>query len=94
MTYGLNFYKQNASLVYSSADVTWNQVDFFLVQANTAGSKDYGSVLSGRTVITTQMFIDPPPVNQKALAYVVTVSGTTVSWSGGNQKIYLMVLMK
>jgi hypothetical protein len=82
-----------AHIVYSSTDVTWNQVDFFSVAGNGSESHDYPA-LAGREVLTIQMFINPPPVDRKALAHNVTVSGTTVSASGGSEAAYILVLMR
>lgn len=93
MSYGLNLFAENSNLAYSSDDVTWNQVDFFRVEANSSASNNY-AVLDGREVLTVQMFIDPPPTDQKATAHSVSVSGINVSVSGGNVATYILVLMR
>ena len=93
MTFGLNVMNASGGLTYSSADVTWNQVDFFKVDADSSASYSY-PVLAGREVLTVQMFIDPPPTDKKATAHTVTVSSTTVSASGGKVASYILVLMR
>lgn len=93
MSFGLNVMNAAGGLTYSSADVTWNQVDFFKVNAESSFSQSYAA-LAGREVLTVLMFIDPPPTNQKATAPTVTVSGTTVSVSGGKVAVYVLVLMR
>ena len=93
MSFGLNVYKATGALAYSSADVTWNQVDYFQVSANGSASNNY-SAISGREVLTVQILIDAPPTNRKALAHTVSVSGTTVSASGGSENAYILVLMR
>lgn len=93
MTFGLNVMNEVGGLIYSSDDVTWNQVDFFKVNADSTVSNSY-TALSGREVLTVQMFIDPPPTDQKATAPSVTVSGTTVTVTGGKVAVYVLVLMR
>lgn len=93
MSFGLNVFNASGGLAYSSSDVTWNQVDFFLVPANGSVTNSY-SVLSGREVLTVQMFVNAPPTDRKATAHTVSVSGTTVSASGGSESSYIMVLMR
>jgi hypothetical protein len=91
--HGMNIYKSTGSLVYSSADVTWNQVDFFLVAGDGSAVRDY-PILSGREVLTAQIFINSPPTDQRALAHNIVVSGTTVTVSGGSEDTYILVLMR
>lgn len=93
MSHGMEISNASGHVVYSSADVTWNQVDFFKVDGDSSASQSY-AVLSGREVLTVQMFIDPPPTDKKATAHTVTVSGTTVSVSGGTVASYVLVLMR
>lgn len=93
MTYGLNLYHSTGDLTYSSSDVTWNQVAAFQVSGNSSSSTTY-SVLQDRTVQVVQMFIDPPPTDRKAIAHTISVSGTTVSVSGGNENVLILVLMR
>lgn len=93
MTYGLELFHSNANLAYSSDDVTWNQVDFLYVPADGSVSVNY-PILEGRTVLTVQMFINPPPNDRKATAHTVTVSGINVSVSGGTEAAYILVVMR
>lgn len=93
MSHGINLFAMDGGLTYSTADVTWNQVAFFQVAGGSSVSNNYPSI-SGRAVLTPQFWIDGPPVDRKAVAHTVTVSGTTVSVSGGSENAYIMVLMK
>lgn len=93
MSFGLEVLKANGVLAYSSADVTWNQVDFFSVAGDGSEVNDY-PVLAGREVMTVQIMIDPPPLTRKAIAHTVTTNGTTVSVSGGSESAYILVLMR
>lgn len=93
MSHGLEIYHTNGALAFSSSDVTWNQVEFFYVGPSGSESRNL-PVLAGRQVLTVQMFINPPPNDRKATAHTVTVSGTTVSASGGSEAAYILVLMK
>ena len=42
MSYGLNVYRSSGALGFSSADVTWNQVDSFQVNGGASASNTYG----------------------------------------------------
>lgn len=93
MTYGMEIYKASGLLAYSSNDVTWNQVDFFLVPGGGSVAMDYPA-LQGRESLAVQMMIDPPPIDRRAIAHNITISGTTVLVSGGSENIYVLVLMR
>lgn len=93
MSYGLELNNALGHLVYASTDVTWNQVDFFYVAANGSETHTYPA-LAGRQVLTVQSFINPPPTDRKAIAHTVTVSGNTVTASGGSEAAYILVLMR
>jgi hypothetical protein len=95
MSYGLSVFKSNGSLVFSSADVAWMQLDKFIVNANASVSNTY-SVASGMTIITQIQMVDDSPTNQEAYAPQVSISGTTVSiapYSGKtSEKVIVFVL--
>lgn len=93
MAYGLQLFNSSGVTTFSSTDITWNQVAAFQLNANASSSVSYPA-LSGRTVKVVQMFIDPPPTDRKALAHTISVSGTTVSISGGNENVFILVLMQ
>jgi hypothetical protein len=93
MSYGLNVYNANGALGYSSADVTWNQVDFFRVEGGASSSRDY-SVIAGREVLLFQILINPPPLDRRAIAHNLSVSGQTVFAGGGSEASYVLVLMR
>jgi hypothetical protein len=94
-THGLNVYSSAGTLVYSSADVTWNQVDYFSVTSlvNDSVTKTY-PILSGKDVLCLQILVDAPPASRRALAHTITVSGTTVTVSGGSENAFILVLMR
>lgn len=93
MSHGINLYDANSQLIYSTTDVTWNQVDFFRVEGGSTATKSY-PVIIGKESLIVQMFIDPPPTNRKALAHTVVVSNGTVSVTGGSEATYILVLMR
>jgi hypothetical protein len=93
MTFGLQVRKANNAVSYSSDSVTWNQVGFFLVSGGGSASFAF-PVLAGREVLTAQVMIDAPPLTRKAIAHTITVSGTTVSVSGGSENTYILVMMR
>lgn len=93
MSFGFNLLSQTGKLIYDSNSVTWNQVDMFLVPANNSAYRSF-PFLAGKTLRATQMFLNAPPTNARAVAHTVSISGTNVSVSGGNQDVYIMVLMQ
>lgn len=93
MTYGLEISDSNGDMTFSSSDVTWNQVAFFLVNGGSSASHSY-PIIAGRTTLIMQVQIDAPPLSRKAIAFTTSVSGTTVSVSGGSENTYILVLMK
>jgi hypothetical protein len=93
MSFGLEIFASNGVTTYDSDDVTWNQVDFFSVSGGGSASNSY-SALSGRDVLVQQVQINSPPLTRKAISHTITVSGTTVSVSGGSEDAYILVLMK
>jgi hypothetical protein len=94
-THGLQVYNSSQTLIYSSADVTWNQVDFFLVNGNSTASNTY-PVLIGKEILVQQILVDSPPVDRKAIAHTITTNNTngTVSVGGGSERAYILVLMR
>lgn len=93
MSHGIEIYNANGTLSYSTADVTWNQVDFFFVAGGGSASNTY-SVLADREVMVLQIMVDPPPSDRRAIAHTITVSGTNVSVSGGSEAAFVLVLMR
>lgn len=93
MTMGMNIMDGVGKLVFSSDDITWNQVDFFLVGAGESVSKTY-PIISGREVLVTKVLIDPPPLNRRAVAPTTSVSGVTVNVYGGTERAFIGVLMR
>lgn len=80
-------------LFYDSTDVTWNQVDMFLVGANAEARKSF-PVIANKEVLVAQMMIDPPPIDRRAVAHNISVSGTTVYVGGGSESTYILVMMR
>lgn len=93
MSHGIEIYNANGTLSYSTADVTWNQVDFFPVAGGGSASNTY-PVIDGREVMAFQIMVDPPPSDRRAIAHTITVSGTNVSVSGGSESVFVLVLMR
>lgn len=93
MTYGLDIRTAQGLVTYSSTDVTWNQVDFFQCAAGQTVS-NYYPVLEGREVLVTQVMIDPPPIDRKAIAHTITVNDTQVVVGGGSENTFVVVLMR
>lgn len=93
MTYGLQLRDSAGALKYSSDDVTWNQVDFFYVAGGSSAGNQY-PVIEGREVLIVQMFINPPPVDRRAIAHTTIYAGQMVYVFGGSEDVYVLVLMR
>ena len=78
MSYGLSVFKADGSLGFSTADITWQTLDQFTVNANASVSNNY-SEASGLTIIAQRQLVNVPPNSQEDFVPNVTVSGTTVS---------------
>ncbi len=95
MSHGLNVYKADGTLGFSTLDITWMQIDQFNVAANASVSNTYPEV-TGMTVIAQMQMINDPPASQEAYAPEVTISGTTVSvapyTSKTSEQVIIMVL--
>ena len=78
MSYGLSVFKASGSLGFSTADVTWQFLDQFTVNANASVSENY-SVASGMTIIAQRQLFNSPPDAQEDFVPNVSISGTTVS---------------
>lgn len=92
-SHGMEIYQASGSLAYSTNDVTWNQVDFFFVPGGGDVWKNYPA-LNGREPLAVQVMIDPPPLNRRAIAHTITISGTVVQVYGGSENTYILVLMR
>lgn len=93
MTFGFNLFSNTSALVFSTDDITWNQVDFFSVAGYSNTNVSY-SVLANKEVLTLQILINAPPTDRKAVAHTITVSGTAINVSGGSESAYILVLMR
>ena len=80
MAYGLNVYKTSGGVGFSSADVTWQTLDQFTVNANATVSNTY-SVASGMTIIAQRQLVNVPPNSQEDYVPNISISGTTVTVS-------------
>ena len=78
MSYGLSIFKADGSLGFSTADITWQTLDQFTVNANASVSNTY-TVPSGFEIIAQRQLVNVPPSSQEDYAPTVTISGSTVS---------------
>jgi len=78
MAYGLNVYKDDGSLGFSTSDITWQTLEHFTVAANASVTKYYPEA-TGFTIIAQRQLVNVPPSSQEDYAPDVTVSGTTVT---------------
>ncbi len=71
MSYGLNVYKADGSLGFSTADITWQTVAQFTVAANATVANTY-SEIAGMTVIAQRQLVNVPPNAQEDYNYSLT----------------------
>jgi len=93
MSHGLAVFKSNGALIFSSASVTWNQVDMLFVAGGGSVNNNY-SILAGRETLAVQVLIDPPAITHASIAHTISISGTNVSVSGGSVNAYIIILMR
>lgn len=93
MTQGIRLFRAGGTMVYSSDSVTWNQVDYFYLPAGGSVNNSY-PVIDGKECQVMLFFVSAPPANMKAVAPTSTVTGTTVSISGGTVAVYALVMMR
>ena len=93
MSHGLKIYKNNGAITFSTDEVTWNQVGVLLCPANGSASETF-PVLAGKEVLTVQIPINPPSLSSRTYAHTITISGTSISASGGNTAAFILVLMR
>ena len=78
MSYGLSIFKSDGTIGFSTADITWQTLDQFTVNANASVSNTY-TVPSGFEIIAQRQLVNVPPSSQEDYAPNVTISGSTVS---------------
>ncbi len=76
MSYGLNVYKSDGSLGFSTADITWQTVAQFTVAANTTVTNTY-SEAAGMNVIVQRQLVNVPPDAQEDYVPNVAVSNNS-----------------
>lgn len=93
MSYGLNIFKASGALSYSTDEVTWNQVGVMTCPASGSVTKTFPA-LEDREHLVVQVPIDPPSLTKRTYAHTISVSGTTVTASGGNTAALILVMMR
>ncbi len=93
MSFGLQVKSESGRVTYDSSMVTWNQVDFFLVEAYDSQNRTYPAI-AGKEVQVMLIFVDAPPADRKAVAPAVVTGSTFVTVSGGTIAVYAIVLMR
>jgi hypothetical protein len=93
--YGILIKDKNKKVVYSSNDVTWNQVDYFFAQANTTTTKTYPALI-GKDSRGVQALINAPVKERESIAHTIAINSSTgqVTVSGGNEQAYILVLTR
>jgi hypothetical protein len=81
--------------IYSSTDITWNQVDSFYMPAYGYASNIY-SFCAGKEIKVNQILITSADITSAYLSNIITVDNSTgrVIITGGNTDAYITVLMR
>jgi|TARA_B110000902_G_scaffold29361_1_gene31682 hypothetical protein len=85
----------NGVIQYDSNSATWNQVDFYQVNANSSNTRTFNGLLN-KEIKVALLFIDPPLITRKAISHSVTLSNSsrTITVGGGTENMYVLVLMR
>jgi hypothetical protein len=78
-------------LIYSSADVTWNQIDSFIASAGVTVDKSYAYLTGAgvNEIMTVQFMVHTLQPDTAAKTHTVSVSGTSVTATpAGTQHTY------
>lgn len=82
MSYGISVVNSNGVEVLNTERTTWNVLDFFLVSSSqTVPIPASGYCTEFKVAIYHTVEF---PSNQKAILYVPTINGTSVTFTGGN----------
>lgn len=83
------------TVLFSSTDVTWNQVDSFYVNGNTTANKTYPACVN-REILVKQTLIGTPDINRAYYANIITTNSSNgnVYVTGGTVDAYITVLMR
>ena len=76
MSYGLNVYRSDGTLGFSTADITWQTVAQFTVAANATVSNTY-SEAAGMNIIAQRQLVNVPPNSQEDYIPNVVVSNNS-----------------
>jgi hypothetical protein len=76
VSYGLNVYRSDGTLGFSTADITWQTVAQFTVAANATVSNTY-SEAAGMNIIAQRQLVNVPPNSQEDYIPNVTVSNNS-----------------
>jgi len=93
MTYGVQIFSPVGSLWMDSNTTTWNLVEVFAVAAGAAVTRTYPE-LNGRSFLVVQIPLEVPKVEDYTYEKTTSVSGYTVTVSGGNQAASILVLAR
>ena len=92
MSLGIELRTPSGQVFYSSDTITWNIIASSVVGAGAALTLSY-PIMSLMTEFSIfRSFVNNIPDNQKAIAHTATVSGTSVSVSGGNVDMLITLL--
>ena len=93
MSYGVQIFSPVGSLWMDSNTTTWNLVEVFTVAAGAAATRAYPE-LNGRAFLVVQIPLEVPKVEDYTYEKSTSVSGYTITVSGGNQAASILVLAR
>ena len=92
MTMGLQISNADGVVFFDTDTITWNFLGSFTASSSGATSANFPAISTVSETLVQLSFIDEAPGNQEAYNHNVSISGTTVTASGGNSKTLVVVL--
>lgn len=89
--FGMQIMDASGHVRLDTSKQTWSYAGYFNAPANTTTSRTFPHV-AGMTLIAQQHLLNDLPMDQKVISHTLSVSGNTVTASGGNKESIVVVL--
>lgn len=93
MSTGIQIFSPTGALWMDSNSITWNLVEVYTVAAGAYDQRTYPG-LQGREFLVLQLPLEVPKVEDYTYEKTISVVGSTVTVSGGNQIASIIVLCR
>ena len=90
-TFGMQIMNESGFVTLDTSKQTWSYAGYFEAPANVSTTRTFPHVV-GMTLIAQQHLLNDLPMNQKVITHTLSVSGNSVTASGGNKASIVVVL--